>query len=308
MRRAPFVVVSAAALACACNAIVGIERGQLGDPDLPGRRDGSTVEAATPDGGGNALLGASCETANECRSRACDPQTNRCVCPEKMVGITRETGSRAEFCIDATEVTNADYARFLFAPLPFDEQVPECAWNTSYASAGSFPERPPNHPVRHIDWCDAHAYCRWAGKRLCGRVGGGQLDFNQASTSESEWYVACTADGARTYPYGTSYDPMACVGKDRSATTSTRELDVGSVATCEGGAEGVFDLSGNVWEFEDACMPDPDGGASPENDLCRRRGGSHDTSPTCLRCEACATALRPRSLSSNETGFRCCAG
>jgi hypothetical protein len=52
-----------------------------------------------------------------------------------------------------------------------------------------------------VDWCDAHAYCKPVGKRLCGKIGGGpNLYADYASASSSEWYRACSSGGSFTYP------------------------------------------------------------------------------------------------------------
>lgn len=75
-------------------------------------------------------------------------------------------GSAGAYCMDATEVTNADYAAFLAANPPTSGQVAWCAWNTSYLPPFGWPATgKENHPVVRVDWCDARAYCKWAGKR-----------------------------------------------------------------------------------------------------------------------------------------------
>jgi Sulfatase-modifying factor enzyme 1 len=59
-----------------------------------------------------------------------------------------------------------------------------CAWNTSFQPESSGSDclnvwlifdlvNAPANPVACVDWCDAFAYCRSIGKRLCGAFGGG---------------------------------------------------------------------------------------------------------------------------------------
>ena len=70
------------------------------------------------------------------------------------------------------------------------EQRAECEWN--YTFQPSEPGADPEHPVTHVDFCDAVAFCAWAGKRLCGKIGGGELSFAELSlASESQWFAAC---------------------------------------------------------------------------------------------------------------------
>src|SRR5262249_40663852 len=112
---------------------------------------------------------------------------------------------------------------------------------------------PADRPVHAVDWCDAFAYCAWAGKRLCGRIAGGSVDptFGTDLASESEWYNACSRGGQHAYPYGDTYDPRACNGLEYGAGTGP-QLPVGSLSSCTGGFAGLFDMSGNVSEWEDS--------------------------------------------------------
>jgi formylglycine-generating enzyme len=275
MTRGLAALLVASAIA-GCALVAGIERGEL----APSFDASDTPEAGNGDGG----------------------------CPSDMVRITRRPGpastaSAARFCMDRTEVTNAAYARFLLEPLPLAEQPPECAWNTSYEASSAIVSGPRDAPVISLDWCDAWAYCRWSGKRMCGRVGGGPIAFELAGSLDDEWTVACTGSGERTFAYGPSYLPTACIAEDNGAPSGP--MPVTSAPACVG--DGLYDLSGNVWEMEDACSPNPDAGNSRDQDLCRRRGGSFNESERCLGCGLCSGALKPRAAKSNETGFRCCA-
>jgi sulfatase modifying factor 1 len=223
-------------------------------------------------------------------------------------------------CIDSTEVTQAQYQAFLVAKNgDMSGQGPECSWNQAYAAAlMCFPDPVghPNFPINGVDWCDATAYCRWAGKRLCGHVGGGALietmNFPPTTGSMqpdlsrpdiSEWTAACSRGGLRAYPYGGSLVPESCNVGEHSGTPRAI-VDVKTTAGCEGGYASVFDMVGNVHEWENACEPINPAAPGP-NDRCFIRGGSyHDLGYDCTSANPLA-----RNWVDNlcDMGIRCCA-
>ncbi len=225
-------------------------------------------------------------------------------CPTGMILATT-------FCIDATEVTQEAYQAFL-AETGDDAggfgQIEECASNTTFRANQAckpFTFDPlSKRPMACVDWCDAYAYCAWAGKRLCGMVGGGSVPFDHAflvSTSD-QWFSACSrlADGRHEFPYGGPYQPGLCNDLDHEAGAP---IEVSSLPACAGGYEGLFDMSGNVAEWEDSCT-DEDGG-----DRCETRGGSFaHGSGWFTGFLACAGHFdfAGRTATSHDLGFRCC--
>jgi formylglycine-generating enzyme required for sulfatase activity len=207
------------------------------------------------------------------------------------------------YCIDSTEVTNAHYAAFLAVDSGTIAQRPECAWNTSFTPSGGWPFPPDTgrRPVAFVDWCDAHAYCAWAGKRLCGKIGGGPIaPADIADATKSQWFNACSAGGTKAWPYGTVFAPTACNGE---AFGAGGPVTVASLASCEGGVPGAYDMSGNVFEWDDSCATNT-GGAF---DICRVRGGSYVNPAAPLRCDAEQTFYRNANLVNGPyIGFRCC--
>jgi formylglycine-generating enzyme required for sulfatase activity len=228
-------------------------------------------------------------------------------CPAGMVQVPAPGGGKP-YCVDSTEVTNKAYGAFLAVAEPPDasSQIAECAWNTSF-EAGTLGAD--NLPIGSINWCDAYAYCAWAGKRLCGAVGGGSYPFaNGYPSLASQWYAACSRGGAQVYPYGNTYQRTTCNGRPLDAGTM---LPVGSLPGCEGGYPGIFDMSGNVSEFIDSCDTTPQSGCGstgPECDLCLLVGGGFLSGGADGSNIACTY---PNEVYRNshyvDNGFRCCA-
>jgi formylglycine-generating enzyme required for sulfatase activity len=294
--RAAIAVVALPAALVACSVLFGIDsRDYVGTPEAgstpisieAGTSDRSPIDA--PDGG--APQDGATGDASAC------PGTSG----PSSVRILRSAG---DFCIDSTEVTNAQYAEFLRAG-DGGAIDPRCRWKTSHTPAKSWPPAPGDEslPVVEVDWCDAYAFCAWAGKRLCGALGGGSVATGDSTNAtRSQWMYACTGGGASKYAYGDdNYKPGVC------DTNGVGRVDAGSLLGCQGGYPGIFDMSGNVEEWEDSCEPAADAGA--ENDSCAWRGGSFNDGdfPTNYRCDISGSYyMGPRSVRAVDIGFRCC--
>ena len=227
-------------------------------------------------------------------------------CPTTGAQMVRVPGG---FCIDATEVTKQQYADFL-ATLPTVVKDGACAFNDTYAIVDyAWTPTKPEAAVAGLDWCDARDYCAWAGKRLCGRKGGGTLDYAASATTDSEWYVACSRGGAYQQPYGTllkdTPDPMACHTDVVSRAPGT-QVAPKTFPLCQVGDSGIYDMVGNVAEWTNACEPvGADAGAS----RCKVVGGIWYFNASYLSCsfdDTRSDAGVPRNT-TGDVGFRCCA-
>lgn len=219
-------------------------------------------------------------------------------CPSRggpMIAVPVGDGG---YCIDSTEVTRGAYQEFLSAAPDVGKQIPECAWNTTFLPGGSLQGN--DLPVTYVNWCDAYAFCAWAGKRLCGRIGGGPLPLDQGtSTALSQWYRACSKNATLNYPYGNSFMDQACnVASDGGGGIAP----VKSYPKCVGGYDGLFDMVGNVEEWQDSCGGD--GGAT---EYCRDQAGTYGypADRTAARCDLLDTDQR--NYQGPDVGIRCCA-
>jgi formylglycine-generating enzyme required for sulfatase activity len=255
-----------------------------------------------------------CQTGSDCRSNSC--VNMKCACPPGMQPVPKKTGG-GSYCIDTTEVTYAQYQVF-YSANPDNLNLPAgCPGSGSYPpSGGEWPGQPGTKelllPVSHVDWCDAVAYCLYSGKHLCGKVdGGSNVLADSTDASKSEWYNACSAQGASAYPYGAVYDNTKCDGVDFSVAATPAgtcgantcggkvgyDLSIPATLVCQGGAPNVWGMSGNLAEWEDSCD-----NANPPN--CLVRGGSRCEKGAAISCAAGIS--QPRTYKGCDVGIRCC--
>ncbi len=211
------------------------------------------------------------------------------VCPTGLPGpalVEVKSPTGVAYCIDATEVTFGQYDEFLAANVDPKTQQGLCVTNSFGSSQfvacrQAMQNTSASAPVGCVSWCDAVGYCKWAGKRLCGKIGGGAADNAKPDdANDSQWFNACSAGGTQDYAYGDA-SVSGCYLKDPRAGVATR-------AACSGPYSGLFDLSGNAEEWEDSCPAQSDG--------CRVRTGV-----------PCASAKNASWYNINaKKGFRCC--
>lgn len=133
-----------------------------------------------------------------------------------------------DFAIGETEVTNAQYAEFVE-----DSKHPAPAgWKDGKVAPGT-----DDYPVVGVTWTDANDYCDWLSKKINATV---------RLPSEAEWERAARGDKTDyKYPWGISWKDSAVLP---DGATKGKILPVKSAP--DGRSPfGVYEMSGNVWEW-----------------------------------------------------------
>jgi formylglycine-generating enzyme len=263
------------------------------------------------------------------------------------------------YFIDKTEVTNEEFEKFVkatnyvttaerkpdpkdFPDAPADKLVPgsvvftpppgevslENFWSWWSYSAGTnwrHPEGPQSdlkgrekHPVVHVSWFDANEYAKWAGKRL---------------PTEAEWeYAARGGLSKKPFIWGDEIPGKAKDGKwqaniwqgkfPNENTAVDGFKSTAPVASFAPNGYGLYDMSGNVWEWcADWYTPDyyskspaknpqgPNDSFDPEEPGAKKRvqrGGSY----LCNDCYCAGYRPGARMKCTPDTGlshagFRC---
>lgn len=163
-----------------------------------------------------------------------------------------------------------------------------------------------DHPVVHISWNDANAYCRFAGVRL---------------PSEAEWeYAARGGLEGKTYPWGDLLkqdDQHQCniwQGKfPVKNNASDGYVGTAPVHAYKPNGYGLYQMSGNVWEWcADWFSPDYHRTTSAVNPLYGKqtasrsmRGGSYLCHRSyCNRYRVAARSSNTPDSSTGNCGFR----
>jgi hypothetical protein len=171
----------------------------------------------------------------------------------------------------------------------YEASRPDATGSSSGAeSAGRSCSRASVLPWGNVTYAQAKAACAATGKRLC---------------TGAEWEAACISVNADPYPYGPSYQGQTCNGTD-NGTGSGASLAAGTLASCEGGVSGIFDMSGNLREWTNDQRGTTSG--SPKKKIYAVRGGAYHTPALGLSCTFdLSQAVEDVVLPAN--GFRCCA-
>ncbi|MDD5766447.1 MAG: SUMF1/EgtB/PvdO family nonheme iron enzyme [Candidatus Marinimicrobia bacterium] len=172
-----------------------------------------------------------------------------------------------------------------------------------------------NHPVIHVSWNDAVAYCDWLSRKT-GRI--------YRLPTEAEWEYAARS-GGKNYKYAWgNFGPEGKLGGNVADESAKKALgwsgtwegyDDGYVYTApvgffEPNELGLYDMTGNVWEwcadwydakyYKKSPQNDPQGPSSGDSRVLR--GGSWGDGPIYVRC-AFRVGSNP-GFRNNGSGFR----
>lgn len=244
---------------------------------------------------------------------------------EDFVGLADTSLIRDEDLVPGSICFNPQFDRELVKQLRdgrTDPNWPYAVWMLQKGANWRHPHGPdssiddkPNHPAVHIAWPDAAAYCEWSGKRLPS-----EAEFEYASRGGLQ---------QREYPWGDKLQdgdqwPLNIWQGEFPEEHQVRdgfELTA-PVKTFRPNGYGLYDMSGNVWEwcadwyqpeyYSDSPRRDPHGPRDSfdpnEPGLPKRvqRGGSFMCNANyCLGYRCAARMKGEPSSGAFHCGFRC---
>ena len=191
------------------------------------------------------------------------------------------------------------------AATPWWRQVLGADWRHPEGPQSSIEDRL-DHPVVHVSWFDAAAYCDWTGTRL---------------PTEAEWEFSARGGlSGSHYPWGDEREPN---GEHRMNVfqgefPARNTADDGWVGTCPVGSfppngYGLCEMTGNVWEwcsdwfdasyYRRSPMADPTGPPSGAGRV--MRGGSYLCHASyCWRYRVDSRSSNTPDSTSGNVGFR----
>uniref|UniRef100_A0A7N4P9S3 Sulfatase modifying factor 1 n=1 Tax=Sarcophilus harrisii TaxID=9305 RepID=A0A7N4P9S3_SARHA len=153
------------------------------------------------------------------------------------------------FYMDLYEVSNAEFEKFVNSTGYVTEVAAAPWWLPVKGANWRHPEGPDSsilhrqdHPVLHVSWNDAVAYCTWAGKRL---------------PTEAEWEYSCRGGlENRLYPWGNKLQPRgqhyANLWQGEFPVSNTGEdgyRGTAPVTAFPPNGYGLYNIVGNAWEW-----------------------------------------------------------
>jgi formylglycine-generating enzyme len=191
------------------------------------------------------------------------------------------------------------------AAAPWWREVEGAGWAHPAGPASSW-ERRPDHPVVHVSWQDALAFCAWSGTRL---------------PTEAEWEYAARGGlaGAR-FPWGDDLEPG---GEHRmnvfqgtfpfENTCADGYAGTAPVGEFPANGHGLHNVTGNVWEwtadrfdrnyYAESPRTDPSGGDG-EGPVVMRGGSYLCHASYCNRYRVDARSATAPDGSTGNLGFR----
>ena len=164
-------------------------------------------------------------------------------------------GTKVQFCIWETRVK--DYAAYVAANAGVDD-----GWKSPGIKQAD------THPVVHVSWEDANAFCVWLTKKEMaeGKIKAGQ---KYRLPTDAEWSVAVGLGREKgntpkekhngikdVYPWGKEWPPPKGAGNYVKSLNIENFEYTSPVGSFVANALGIHDLGGNVWEWcEDKMTP-----------------------------------------------------